>query len=313
MPMPTAEPKRKKPAAGALDEAIRKNLTVLDRDHAKVEEPTPHTLELQDVRAHSQRDPDARLVSMAAIRPDPHQVRTLVDIESDEFRDLVANIEQQGLLQAITVRWLPSERIFEIVTGHRRYHAAKALGWRVIRANVRDVSDEAKTILQLTENIHRQNLSPLEEARAFRQYMEQHHLTHEQVAKEVGKSRVYVTESVTMLDKLAPDELRFLDQCRPADMPGKSLILAALRVPDAETRGAILHGELTRHEAREHVKQAQPRTGRPKHFGRRYALEGHGAMVTVTFKKASASEDEIGEVLMEAYKEHKKRARREVT
>jgi ParB family chromosome partitioning protein len=304
--MHAAEPKRNKRPASKLEDAIRKNVSVLDRDHAATVDQSTQTLELQEVRAQSQRDPNARLVSMAAIRPDPNQVRRTLDTESDEFQELVADLKENGLINPIMLRWVEGEQLFEIVAGHRRYHAAKVLEWKVIAAQVRDLSDEAKTIVQLTENIHRQNLHPLEEARALRQIMADQHLTQDQVAKQVAKNRVYVTEALTMLDKLTPEEIAYLDECRPANIPGRSVILMAARTEDPDTRRAILHGEIRRQEARERAKPSNP-DGRTKYTTHRYELPELQAKVTVTIQKAGATDQEMRVALEAALKEQSKR------
>jgi ParB family transcriptional regulator, chromosome partitioning protein len=126
----------------------------------------------------------------------PHQPRVHFDEES--LADLAASIGEIGVLQPILVR--PGEDgNFELIAGERRWRAARRAGLTVIPAIVRETDDLGSVERALVENLHRQDLTPLEEAAAYQQLIEDFSLTHEQVASRVGKSRSAVTNTLRLM------------------------------------------------------------------------------------------------------------------
>lgn len=300
--MPTTEPKKKREPRVLA--AIRENLSAHDEERPR-EQQLPNTLERDDVRQRTQMDRNARLVAMETIKPDPDQARKTHDEEADER--LKESLDQHGLIHPLTLHWLANKGYFEIIAGERRFRAARALGWKWISAYVRDVSDQLKAVLQLAENVHRRDLNPIEEARAVKHLLDEQKATQDQIARHVRKSRVWVTESLSILENLSPEELAEFDR-RPADIPTKSLILAAFRAPDEKTRAAMLHGEFTRAEARATLKRARKRKvgGRPKKFATHWKHDESAGVVEVRHRKANASRVEIGRLLMNAYRENER-------
>lgn len=134
-------------------------------------------------------------IPIADITPNPNQPRVHFDEES--LAELTASIQQIGVLQPILVR--PAESGFELVAGERRWRAAGRAGLATIPAIVRMSDDVASVEHALVENLHRQDLTALEEAAAYQQLVEDFHLTHEQVADRVGKSRSAITNSLRLL------------------------------------------------------------------------------------------------------------------
>jgi len=139
--------------------------------------------------------PRLESVPIDSITPNPHQPRVHFDEES--LADLAASIQEIGVLQPILVR--PVEAGFEIIAGERRWRAAKRAGLQVIPAIVRMTDDAGSMERALIENLHRQDLTPLEEAAAYQQLVEDFSLTHEQVATRVGKSRSAVTNTLRLM------------------------------------------------------------------------------------------------------------------
>jgi ParB family chromosome partitioning protein len=135
-------------------------------------------------------------VPLADIRPNPYQPRVHFDEES--LTELAASIAQLGVLQPILVRPVEDGR-FELIAGERRWRAAGRAGMAVIPAVVRTSDDVGSVEQALVENLHRQDLTPLEEAAAYLQLIEDFGLTHEQVADRVGKSRSAVTNTLRLL------------------------------------------------------------------------------------------------------------------
>ena len=131
----------------------------------------------------------------AKVKPNPYQPREYFDAEGLE--DLTQSIKEKGVIQPILVRRKGDD--FELIAGERRLRAATISNLKEIPAIVKDVDDEASLELALIENIQRQNLNPIEEARAFQYLIDQFHLTQEKISEILGKSRVTVTNTLRLL------------------------------------------------------------------------------------------------------------------
>lgn len=134
---------------------------------------------------------------VASIVPNPHQPRVHFDEES--LAELAASVREIGVLQPVLVRPGAEEGTYELVAGERRWRAARRAGLAVIPAIVRTTDDLGSVERALVENLHRQDLTALEEASAYQQLVEDFSLTHEQVASRVGKSRSAVTNTLRLL------------------------------------------------------------------------------------------------------------------
>jgi ParB family chromosome partitioning protein len=120
-----------------------------------------------------------------------------VHFDEAALAELSASIKAIGVLQPILVR--PSGDKFELIAGERRWRAARSAGLTAIPAIVRVTDDVSSVEQALVENLHRQDLTPLEEAAAYQQLLEDFNMTHEQVATKVGKSRSAITNAIRLL------------------------------------------------------------------------------------------------------------------
>ena len=149
--------------------------------------------------------PDAaappRTLPVAAIQPNPGQPRS--HIEAAALEELAASIREHGVLQPLLVARSADDR-YVMVAGERRWRAAQLAGLTEVPVLITDLADADRLSVALVENIQREDLSPLEEAHAYRRLMEEGPLTQEQVAKRVGKSRVAVANSLRLLQLPAP-------------------------------------------------------------------------------------------------------------
>ena len=135
-------------------------------------------------------------IPVSSIRPNPHQPRMHFDEQT--LLELSSSIAEMGVLQPILVRPM-DDGVFELVAGERRWRAAQRAGMTTIPAIVR-TTDNLRSIEQaLVENLHRQDLTPLEEAAAYQQLIEDFQLTHEQLSSRVGKSRSAITNTIRLL------------------------------------------------------------------------------------------------------------------
>ena len=135
-------------------------------------------------------------IEVASIRPNPHQPRVHFDEQS--LLELSSSIAEMGVLQPILVRPV-DDGGFELVAGERRWRAAQRAGLPTIPAIVRTTDDLRSIEQALVENLHRQDLTPLEEAAAYQQLIEDFQLTHEQLSSRVGKSRSAITNTIRLL------------------------------------------------------------------------------------------------------------------
>jgi len=146
--------------------------------------------------------PVERRVPIGEIHPNPRQPRRFFDEE--RIAELAESIRHQGILQPLVVR--KAEHGYELIIGERRFRAAQHAGLDRVPVIVKDVSDAESLAMALVENIQREELTPIEEAVAYRQLMEEFHLTQEEVATRVGKSRPVVTNLLRVLN--LPDEIK---------------------------------------------------------------------------------------------------------
>ena len=137
-----------------------------------------------------------REVEVGLIEPNPNQPRVYFDEES--LAELSDSIREIGVLQPILLRKAENGR-FQLIAGERRWRAARRAGLMTVPAIVRITDDMASVEQALVENLHRQDLTALEEAAAFQQLIEEFGLTHDQVATRVGKSRSAVTNTLRLM------------------------------------------------------------------------------------------------------------------
>jgi ParB family chromosome partitioning protein len=144
-----------------------------------------------------------------------------VDMRPESLSDLADSIKSQGLVQPILVRPLPNRnpgesQRYEIIAGERRWRAAQMAGIAEIPAVIRDVPDEAALAMALIENIQREDLNPLEEARALSRLIEEFGLTHQAAAEAVGRSRAAVSNLLRLME--LADEVKLLLEQRSIEM-----------------------------------------------------------------------------------------------
>ena len=141
------------------------------------------------------KDSDILEIPVNEIRSNPHQPREYFDEES--LRELSESIKEHGLIEPIIVK--KSIKGYDLVAGERRTKAARLAGLTKIPAIIRDFTDQQMMEIALIENIQREDLSPIEEATAYKNYIDATGLTQEEVANKFGKSRSYITNLLGLL------------------------------------------------------------------------------------------------------------------
>jgi ParB family chromosome partitioning protein len=238
-----------------------------------------------------------RLIPIALVHPDPNQPRKYFDKRSLE--DLTASVKEKSVLQPILVRKAAEGDGYIVIAGERRFRAAKAAGLTEVPAFVRTHEDALE--VALIENLQRENLTALEEAEALLNLKTARGFTDAQLAHVIGKSRVAVSESLSLNG--LPEAIKA--ECRTSDIASKSTLLQILRAGSPEkidtTWDAVKRGELTTvRDLRKHTAPATEKRGRPQHYRFEHDPESKPYTVTVTFTKKIASRAELRAALKDA-------------
>ncbi len=137
------------------------------------------------------------LCDLAAIDPNPYQPRR--EMDEDALQELAESIAEKGVLQPLVVTLSDIDDRYILIAGERRLRASKLAGLTDVPVIVRDVGTQDRLELALIENIQRENLNPIEEALAYQQLVKEFSLTQEEVAKQVGKERSTVANTMRLL------------------------------------------------------------------------------------------------------------------
>lgn len=196
------------------------------------------------------------------VRRNPYQPREKFDDE--RLGELAASIAVHGVLQPIVVRSL-ADGEYELVAGERRLRASRLAGLTQIPAIVREADGGTQLELALIENLQRADLNPVEAALAYRELTQRFGMTHDAVARQVGKSRVAISNALRLLD-LAPDTRQAIAEGRITEGHGRAL--AALSVPELQRAvlAVVLEQGLSVRQTEELVRrkrEATPTT--PRH------------------------------------------------
>jgi len=153
---------------------------------------------LGPTREEAEREGSLVELAIGEIRPNPYQPRQ--DVDPAALEELKSSIRQVGLMQPVVVRPAPNGAVgFELIAGERRLRACQALGWERIPAVKRDVDDRTALTLALIENLQRDDLSPVDEARGYERLIAEFSLTQQGVADAVGRDRSTVANALRLL------------------------------------------------------------------------------------------------------------------
>jgi ParB family chromosome partitioning protein len=231
---------------------------------------------------------ELRAIPVELIDPNPHQPRQ--QFEPGALAALAASLEERGVLQPVLVRPLAGGR-YELIAGERRWRAASLAGLEQIPAIVRHHDDAASIELAVIENMAREDLNPVEEARACAALVDELSLTREQVGRRVGRSRVAVSNLIRLLD-LPDDVLALLERGDLSEGHGRALLLAAdhdvrrrLGRDAAAAGWSVRELERRAREAGERAKPAADRRRALLHPDQQHAI----AQVADAFEGASGA------------------------
>jgi len=230
-----------------------------------------------------------RMIPVDKIRPNPDQPRKSLG----DLRDLTDSIREKGVLEPLLVRFMPREDTHYIISGERRYHAARAAGLLELPC-IEKIADDAETLeLGLIENLQRKDLTPFEEADGLYRLAEQFSYTHEDIARKISKARSSVTETLSLRN--IPESLR--RRCIERGINSRSLLLQIARQPNekkmAETVQRIVVGGLTRDEARKERREDKSAGPRPQPFIFNFQPENESFRLRLQFRKSQVSREDL--------------------
>jgi ParB family chromosome partitioning protein len=234
-----------------------------------------------------------RMIPIDKLAPNPGQPR----VEVGDLTELIASIKEKGVLEPLLVRPSDVGGRFMIISGERRYRASLEVGLAELPCIEMDVDDRAVAEIALIENLQRKDLTPFEEADGLQSLVQRFGYTHEEIGRKIGKSRTSITEALSIAS--IPSDVR--ETCRRAEISSKSLLLQIARQPsDEEMRQfaeRIRESGSPRDEARR-TRRDTPRLGSTHVFS--YAPGDENWTLTIRFRKAEASNQEVKEALLDA-------------
>jgi len=202
------------------------------------------------------RDPDSKAQSILrqlpvdVIKPGRYQPRSVFD--QDKLNELAESIKAQGVVQPVVVHKSP-DGSYELIAGERRWRAAQLAGLEEIPAVIRRVEDEAILPMSLIENIQREDLNPLEQARALRRLIEEFGMTHQQAGEAVGRSRTAITNQLRLL--LLTDNVKQLIDKQQLEMGHARALLALPEQDQFKTAKTIISRDLSVRQTERLVKR----------------------------------------------------------
>ena len=208
--------------------------------------------EQQEQKQQEQEDKKGvTTISISLVEPNKGQPRK--DFDREKIQELADSIKENGLLQPILVTPLENGG-YRIVAGERRWRAARLAGLKEVPVYVRDLSEKQVMQLALIENIQRQDLTPIEEEKAYKQLMDKYFMTQQELAKAVGKSRSAIANAVRLLELAEPVQ-KYLD--RGELSVGHAKVLAGLSDEQLQVQAADLafSGGLSVRELENEVKK----------------------------------------------------------
>lgn len=249
-----------------------------------------HDAHYVDALASRHDEPIGKLLPADLIDPNPFQPRS----QMGDLEEMIASVKERGILEPLIVRASLGGR-FQLVSGERRLRAAQAAGLSRVPCVEIDADDGEALEVALVENIQRRDLNPFEEADGLQALKERFGLTHEQLARKLGRSRPVVTETLSLA--AIPDAVREL--CLKKGVVARTPLLQVAKAGSRERmEAAVLRiaaegVQGARDVARERREGEAAPKGRPRHFAFRWAAPEKTFAVKVQFRKARVSRDEV--------------------
>jgi ParB family chromosome partitioning protein len=220
-------------------------------------------------------------IPVRSIVPNPHQPRKVFDEE--EIKDLASSIRADGLLQPVVVCRRGEEYI--LIAGERRWRAVQSLGWKEVPAVVKEVADDRELlVLALVENVQREDLNPIERALGYRELQQKFHLTQEEIAAKMGRSRAAIANGLRLLN--LPDEVqRLLQEGKLSEGHGRSLLALDGEKAMIKMARRIVDAGISVREAEKKARKGKPADPITKDAEQKLSRALHAAVAIQRRKK----------------------------
>ena len=276
---------------------------------ALIREPDPQPADVtrfpvtKDVEATHQGITGSQLVDIDLIEPSPYQPRT--HFREESLAELAQSIQASGIIQPLILRRIGTR--YQLLAGERRWRAAQRAGLSRVPAVLRDVADEAALEITLVENIQREDLNPIEEARAYERLMSEFHLTQEEVAAKTGKDRATIGNATRLL-RLDKQILDLIEDGRLSAGHGRALLAITdpglrLSLAQRATHGRMTVRQLERTASRR-ARSAAPSVTEPQlDANARAAIEQMEHTLGMRVRLRQPTENRPGELSIEYHED----------
>lgn len=242
-----------------------------------------------DIEKPSEHD-EIRKIPIDRIVPNRFQPRTIFD--DDKIEELSRTIHIHGIIQPIVVREFEADH-YEIIAGERRWRAMKKLGWDVVPAIIKNLTDTETASVALIENLQREELSPIEEAMAYGKLLELHNLTQEALAQRLGKGQSTVANKLRLLKLPQPIQDALLNK-QITERHARSLI--PLKDPEKQVKllEEIIEKNLNVKQTEERVvRLLESKTQKPKPKRKAFSKDMRIAVNTIRQSLSMVSDSGI--------------------
>ena len=209
-------------------------------------------------------DLNVRMISIDKLKSGRYQPRQ--DMDDQSLEELAESIRSFGMIQPIVAQQIPEDDRYEIIAGERRWRAAQLAGYTEVPVSVRVFENDDKLAVSLIENMQRQDLNPVEEARGLKRLAEEFKMTHQQIADSIGKSRASISNQMRLLHLAEPA----LDRLFNGEIDtGHAKVLLSLPQADDQARASeiIVDKELSVRQTEELVRRWQSSPPKKKTSG----------------------------------------------
>ena len=295
---------------------LGRGLDALFADVAPIneEEQKDSSKRIEEVSSESGETPETAdrdriiYVDINDIRPNSAQPRSVFD--EDKLKELAGSIKANGVIQPLIVR--EAENGYELVAGERRWRASRIAGLRTIPCIVRDFDDRQNAIVAIIENMQREDLNPIEEARGLKSITEKYGFTQEQVSVSLGRSRTYIANSIRLL-KLPVEIQEYVSSGQMSAAHGRTIINIPDEKKQKEIAEKIIRNDLSVRATEKLAEKAKDEL-RPERKRHRNTSGNAGSQVksddvlaverelmTLTGTKVNISGDSRGKLELEFY------------
>lgn len=236
-------------------------------------------------------EPQLLNLPLALIDPDPNQPRQ----QLGDLEELANSIQEYGVLQPIIVEAMPKGR-YRLLAGERRLAAARTLILPTIPCLVRTVADQSRLTLQLIENVQRQDLHPLEEARAFRRLLQEFNLSQRELAQRLGKSVADINQTLRILD--LPAEI--LGEIHSFERASKSVLLEIAKIADPTQQHTLWEQAKADSLSVRDIKKATKSRGLIRRPGMVCSIAVSEALITIRFERGDLTPERVVAALHQA-------------